>query len=280
MEEAILKTLIYSDIFDYPLKAHEIHKWMIGKKATLRQVEEALKKAPKGRWQMSNGYFFLKGRANLVEKRIKSEKIAKRYLKKILIISKILKLNPFIKMVGISGGLSMGNVQWGDDIDLFIITQRNRIFSARFLTILLLGFSRRAKGEGNSSAKVCINLFLEEDNIKFKEDLYLAHEILQMKMLWDRNGIYHKFIIDNEWVFKFLPNWTSSAGIKKYVLGSERQNNFLDSFERAVKYLQLSYMGKPNGEEKLYEKALFFHPSDYRKIVLEKYNKKIKTVDK
>src|SRR5262245_34090416 len=48
MESAILKTLIYADIFDYPLKAWEIHKWLISKKkCELSEVEESLRRLVK-----------------------------------------------------------------------------------------------------------------------------------------------------------------------------------------------------------------------------------------
>ena len=80
MEKAILKTLIYANIFDYPLLAHEIHKWLIGKVVTIEQTEKALKKLVKTKKIiLKDGVYFLKRRSELIEVRQKREKVSKKY---------------------------------------------------------------------------------------------------------------------------------------------------------------------------------------------------------
>ncbi len=105
----------------------------------------------------------------------------------------------------------MDNVDRKDDIDLFIITKRNRLWTTRlFATIVvdLLGI-RRKPGETDVRNKICLNMFMSEDALsipKQEQDLFAAHEVLQMKPLWEREGIYKKFLMKNKWVSKFLPN--------------------------------------------------------------------------
>lgn len=216
MEKAILKTLIYADIFDYPLKAYEIHKWLIGRKAFLRQIDKALEKLRvKGKAERVKDYYFLKGKEGLIRKRHIREKQAHKFLLKAKIITWFLKIIPWIKLVGISGGLAMENAQKSDDIDLFIVTSKNRLWTVRLLVLGLLSVigQRRKVGEKGRkiAGKICLNTLLEEDRLgQGKGDIYLAHEVLQMKVLWQKDGIYSRYLEDNNWVFRFLPNWISS----------------------------------------------------------------------
>ena len=51
-------------------------------------------------------------------------------------------------------------------------------------------------------------MFLDESDLLIRDrNIYTAHEICQMKLLWDRNGTYRKFIRVNSWIREYLPNW-------------------------------------------------------------------------
>ncbi len=223
MEQAILKTLIYADIFDYPLKEHEIHKWLIDRRATLRQVEKALEKLRvKGKAKRVKDYYFLPGREILVAKRVRRQTPSKKLLKKAGLLTQILKLIPWVKLVGISGGLAMKNADKKDDIDLILITSKNRLWISRLFALGLLSLlgQRRKKGDQGKkiAGKLCSNILLEISRLEqTNKDIFVAHEVLQMKVLWQREDIsfpkensptvYSKFLENNNWAFKFLPNW-------------------------------------------------------------------------
>jgi len=99
MEKAILKTLIYGDIFDYPLKLYEIHKWLIGRKITLRQVEKALEKLrTKGKVIRIKDYYFLPNRRGLVVKRAVRAQQSANFLRKVRLVAFILQLVPWIQL--------------------------------------------------------------------------------------------------------------------------------------------------------------------------------------
>lgn len=271
MEKAILKTLIYADIFDYPLKINELHKWLIGKKVNLRQIEKALK---------YQKYYYLPKRSGLVAKRKLREKQSMIYFRKAQILSRILKFIPWIKLVGISGGLALNNAAKGDDIDLFIITAKNRLWICRILTLgllSLLGQRRKRQEKGREIAgKLCVNILLEEDKLEQEsKDIFVAHEVLQMRVLWQRDGIYTKYLSDNSWAFRFLPNWlrdgTKNSHNTKYII----HNTFFDIFEKLAKKFQLWYMEKPQGMERIEDGALYFHPQDCRLKVLQEYRKRL-----
>lgn len=272
MEKAILKTLVYADIFNYPLKINEIHKWLIGRKATLRQVERAL-----------NGYqeyYFLRRRNNLIAQRRRKEKQSFIYFRKARFLSQVLKIIPWIKLVGISGGLALNNAAKGDDIDFFIITAKNRLWICRILTLGLLSLlgQRRKRREKRReiAGKLCVNILLEEDRlVQTNRDIFVAHEVLQMRVLWQRDGIYTKYLSDNSWAFKFLPNWlgdgTKNFHNTKYII----HNTFFDIFEKLAKHFQLKIMQEPQGMERIEDGALYFHPNDIREEILKKFNQSL-----
>jgi hypothetical protein len=288
MEKAIIKTIIYADIFDFPLTIQEIHKWLINKKTQPRYIEKALKN-PESRIQNQGEYYFLEGRKSLVRQRINKQKYSYIYIKKAKVISWFLKLIPWIKLVGISGGLAMENAGKQDDIDLFIICSKQRLWISRLFTLIILSIlgQRRRKSDSKKQAagKICANLFLEEDQLEQKnKDLFTAHEVLQMKVLWQRGGIYSKYLSDNQWVFKFLPNWVGDKDLRFRNIDLRKKNlksyllnpkSILNNIEDWARGLQLRYMGKPSGGERISEGAVYFHPEDLRNKVLERYRDKI-----
>lgn len=283
MEKAILKTLVYADIFDYPLRVWEIHKWLIGKSASLPQVEKNLNKLKEKKRALSiRGYCYLNNRAAIINKRLKKEKHSKYFLKKAKLVAFLLKTIPWVKLVGISGGLALENCGPKDDIDIFVITQKNRMWICRFFMLgllFLLGLQRRRSfNKKQAAGKVCLNMILEEDKLQQqKRDLFIAHEVLQMKVLWQRDGIYTKFLADNQWVFKFLPNWTGSLYQSTKTLNTKYiiHNTFANIMEYLARKFQLWYMKKPKGAEKIQEGTLYFHPKDIGEDVLAEYKKNL-----
>lgn len=283
MEKAILRTLTYADIFDYPLNIWEIHKWLIGRKLNLRQVEKGLEKlSSNNQCQYKGEYYFLPGRANLVSKRKRREHQSKIYWKKAQLFCQVFRIIPWVKLVGISGGLAMNNANQSADIDLFIITSKNRLWICRLLILVFLGMlSQRRKKDSQSRAiagKFCVNILLEEDRLQqLNQDLFIAHELLQMKVLWEKEGIYAKYLADNEWVFKLLPNWVGNIVVKrnnKRLTSSLKWDLLIDKLENLARRLQLWYMKSPQGMERIAPGAVYFHPKDYRLKVLSEFKKR------
>ena len=279
MEKAILKTLIYANIFDYPLKGYEVLKWLIEEEATLIKIEKALNRLiKKKKIQIFKDYYFLKNKRQLIFKRLRRQKISKNLLLKAKILTQVLKIIPWIKLVGISGGLAVDNCNKKDDIDLFLITDVNRIWLSRFFATVifdLLRVRRKVKMKPNQvSGKFCFYTILDDDHLtqSFK-DLYTAHEVLQMTLLWARGGIYTKYLSDNDWAFEYLPNWTSKVKYSK--VKKDQGARIVDLLEIIARFLQLKLMKKSTGLERVEEGGLYFHPLDKRAEILKEYYKKI-----
>ncbi len=201
-KQATLKTLIYADIFDYPLTKKELHRWLISSEpTTLPRLSSLLS---------TNNYYYLKNRHHLVALRKKREIFSNQKLIKAHATASLLKKIPTINFIGITGALAMSNSGAKDDIDFIIITKNHSLWITRFFTILLLEiFQIRRRPHGNTNNKICLNLFLEEASLVIppgKQNLYTAHEVAQLKPLFDRNHTYSRFIKKNSWVNNFLPH--------------------------------------------------------------------------
>ncbi len=285
MEKAILKTLIYADLFNFPLSLREIHRWLIGRRANPRQIEETLKRMTRKKTvQLKGEYFFLPKRKKLVGLRKLKNRQSMIFLRRARWVGWLLRMVPWIKLMGVSGGLAMENAGKGDDIDLFIVTSKNRLWLSRILILGILSLTqqrrKRSDSKKEAAGKVCCNILLEEDNLEQKDkDIYVAHEVLQMRVLWERGGIYQRYLEENNWVFKYLPNWIAEgrvSRVKRVPRVSRGRNSFVESLESLARKIQLDVMGEPKGLERIQEGGVYFHPEDYREKVLTEYKKRLK----
>ncbi len=211
LSKAIFRTLAYADVFDYPLKKEEIWQFLLSDIGyRISDIEKALEKLP--RTAKKEGYYYLRGRRRLVSLRQKRARWSREKLKIGQRVANWLKFIPTIKMVAVTGALAMANTDKEDDIDLMIVTTKNRLWLTRLLAVLLIEVvaSRRRPGDQKARDKICLNMFLDEVHLaipKKERDLFSAHEVGQMKVLWEKDGTYPKFLKANQWVKQYLPNW-------------------------------------------------------------------------
>ena len=96
-EKAILKTLLYSDLFEYPLTKDEIFNYLIGLKIAKNTFYPLLKNTTLP-IASSAGFFFLSGKKDLVKKRREREKVSLRKIKKAEKISQKIASIPTVKL--------------------------------------------------------------------------------------------------------------------------------------------------------------------------------------
>ena len=208
MKKAILRTLAYADIFDYPLTFKQLHRFLINPQPI---SQTSLKKFLK-----PQRYYYLKGRKKIIRLCRRREQWSRTKLILARRVGSWLRIIPMIKMVAVTGGLAMANSDCDDDLDLLIVANRDRLWLTRLLAVLLIELvaKRRRPDDLPTGSqicnKICLNMFLDEAHLrvpKKEQDLYCAHEVCQLLPLWDRDDIYQKFINQNQWVKKYLANW-------------------------------------------------------------------------
>lgn len=286
VERAIYKTIIYADIFDFPLTKDELWRFLVtdqNQKIKLMLFEPMLKNLS-SKISFKNGFYFLKNREELIKLRLQRKKESKIKLKIAKNIINSLSFIPTILLVGISGNLSIMNADKNDDIDLFVITRKNTLWLTRLMIILLLGFSGklRRRGEKDVVNKICLNMIISEDALclpKKRQDLFTAHEIMQMRPIFERNNAYQKFIVANSWVKNFLPNSLNTKRLRNEDIKRRKKslNIFLVILDSLTKNLQLWYMKKHITSETITDNFLALHPLDHKTKVLKEYRKRLKT---
>ena len=287
MESSVLKTIVYADIFDYPLTDHDTHRFLIGKKAEFFEVKKTLKTLyDTKKIEFSEGLYFLPSRKEIVFKRQLRNKLFLAKIKTAKIAARILQVLPQIKLIGVSGGLAVANADASDDIDFFIITSENQLWTTRLLSTALLSFSglRRTPKSKSLADKICLNMFIDERLLEIRpHDLYLAHEVLQMMPLFERDNTYQKFIKVNSWAYQFLPNWPKVRSLKARRILPKIKLPFsqipLSYFEDFSKKFQLNYMAKRRTIEKISPTKLQFHPKDVHAKILNTFIEQSETLN-
>src|SRR5690606_39091563 len=105
IEQAAVRAVAYSDIFDYPLTADEIHRYLIGVATSRTQIKEMLHRGPLVPRQLSerHGYFTLPGREAIVDTPREREGAAARLWPRAIHYGRIIASLPFVRMVAITG---------------------------------------------------------------------------------------------------------------------------------------------------------------------------------
>lgn len=280
--EAIIKTLCYFQVFSYPLTPSELYKYLhFHKKITFQDLIGTVEENPDV-FERREGYIVLRGDYKLIETRSSRMQNSKNKFMRAFWIVQFLKFIPSVKLIGISGSLSMNNAKKHDDIDLFFITSENTLWVTRLLvnvTLLLLR-EKRSKKDSFASDKICPNMFMAENKLKISQKLqniYMAHEVAQLRVLFNRNNTYNLFLLENSWVLRFIPNAfevTSLSLTKKRFLKSVVQSLF-SPVEKLFYSIQLLYMKKNITAEVVHLDLAMFHPNSHARVIQEIY--KIKT---
>jgi len=285
-KESILKTLLYSDIFDYPLSKEEIWKFLISKNKEDKQSILKYLNLKNNVFDHKSNFYFIKGREEMVKKRQEKEKYS---LEKIKFAKKIIQkisLIPTVYFIGISGALAMKNSNKDDDIDLFVITAKNSVWTTRFIIVIILNLLKvyRKRSNKNVSNKICLNMLIDDSALAFpknRNDLYTAHEIAQIIPVFNKNKTYEKFLNSNIWINNFLPNAFNIKPTISFVSKASFINKAVNYLLRilAIEFLarniQFWHMRKHITKEIISNNFLAFHPFDYKAYILNNYKKKI-----
>ncbi len=201
--DAIRTTLAYADLFQYPMTAAEIHRYLIEYETSHSQLEAWLEEAVTQTLIVQVGdYFVLPERESYVAIReARSAKSAELWQPAKRYGAQIARL-PFVKMVGVTGSLAVNNVTDSADIDYFIITANDRLWLCRMIIIGLV------RAVARTGIELCPNYFLSERALALTErDIYTARELAQMVPLHGFD-YYQQMMTANSWIADYLPNAT------------------------------------------------------------------------
>lgn len=260
-------TFKYSAFFGSRLTLKQLHHWLISSNHyTLLQLKKSLSRFPQLKKQT------ILSSVSLKQKKTYTEKISS--LQPFL---NLLKFFPTIRFVGLTGSLAILNSTPDDDIDLLIITSPNSLWLTRlFLFPFLLFFNRRHPGKPHRPNDLCLNLWIDQSHLTLllpKQNLYTAHELLQMKPLFNRGQTYSKLLLSNSWASQYLANayHYHISSFQKMSLSSSLLLTFFGLLlyipNLLAYFLQRLYMSSKITTETVTLSQTYFHPQDFSSLL-------------
>ena len=153
-------SLLYHDIFNYPLTRGELDRWLAGESLTLRKARPSI--------EFQEDCYYLKNRGEVIKKRVENTKSSKQKIKYLSLYEDYFESQTNILMVGITGSLAMLNASQDSDIDLMIITKRGKMWTTRLSLLLSLkrkGVPLRKPNDPDEKNKFCFNIWLDETKL-------------------------------------------------------------------------------------------------------------------
>ncbi|MFA5052092.1 MAG: hypothetical protein WC544_03475 [Patescibacteria group bacterium] len=304
LEKAIIATLSYFDVFDYPLTPMEVWKWLYVEPAATDlgtvSIEEVMQTMAESEWlrrriETNGGFYFLRGRAGIVDVRQQRYLWAEgkfSYAKKII---GWLRWAPFVRMVGVCNTLAYNNSRRAGDIDLFIVTARHRTWQARWWVNSFLRLLRLRPSLGNTQDKMCSSFFVDVDHLGIEQlaipgDVYLPYWVAQVYPVYDE-GVYTSFVQANEWVRRVLPHWLPIAPVFRRQVNAHRWLKRIKEFffiwwperlfrrwQQAIMPAKLRTMANQDTRVIITDSILKFHDMDRRQMFLEQWRVKMEEV--
>lgn len=204
LERAILLTILYADLFDYPLTEDELHRRLVGITSDRAAFQRAVAALMGLYLTTTEGYLTWIGRERLVAVRHHRRRVARGLWAEAQRYARWLARVPFVRMVAVSGSLAVRNAEAKSDIDLFCITAPNRLWLARTFIVPLSKLTRKLPRV--FPFVLCPNYILTLDAFAVEDrNLFTAHEVAQAVPLWG-SEVYDRFLCANRWVHEFLPH--------------------------------------------------------------------------
>ena len=202
IKENILATLAYFDLFNYPLTRGEIYLFLNNK-----YPGDLFDIAIGGLLQAGiifqfDRFYTLKNDHYLIVRRLDGNKKAAELIRIADQVGKILIRFPYVRGVAISGSLSKNFADEFADIDLFIITAKNRLWIARTIMHCFKKLTFLVKREHY----FCMNYYIDMQQLEIAEkNIYTAIEICTLIPL-QGDIEFEKFYAANAWTRDYLPN--------------------------------------------------------------------------
>ncbi len=302
IRKAIFSTVAFFDIFEYPLTAWEIWKFLYKKQASLSDVLRELETLKQKKMLTSSqGYYFFPHKENHILTRNKRYGFAEKKYAIAIRCARILSYLCSVRLICVCNSLALSNARETSDIDFFIITQKNRIWSTRFLVTIMLHFTKMRRHHEKIQDRVCLSFYISEEalsleKILLENDIYFFYWLANLYPLYDRENIFEKLWNENMWLCEYFPNIflrapslrrrVKSQTLKNIIirLGEIILNSFLgEMVERILKKFQMRKILK--NTESVFrfhdtrvivsDSMLKFHENDRREMYREAWNKNV-----
>jgi molybdopterin-biosynthesis enzyme MoeA-like protein len=295
LTKSVVNTLLYFDIFHYPLTTTEIFQYLQTNHVQESDVQTKLDSLVNDSVLFRLGNFYSpQNNPELEVRRVKGNNLADQYLSLARKRAKLISSFPFVRAVMISGSLSKGYMDEKSDFDFFIVTEKERLWIARTLLVMYKRIFLF-----NSHKYFCVNYFVDSSHLEIEEkNLFTATELATLIPIVDE-GHYPALMTTNTWLATFFPNYSPRTLVDTLPLEQNKVKALLESlinllfgkyWEKLFMYATLNRWKKkykkqydqPDFEVAFKSKEYVSknHPNNYQRKVMELYKEKISTFSK
>jgi hypothetical protein len=299
IEQSIVKTIVFFDMFDYPLTAVEVFKWLDGTASSLKQIDLLLSSSEyiKERVTSSNGFYFLSGRDEIVSTRLDRFLTGHNKFKIINRGIRLIKSLPFVRFIGLANSIGSNNIRQGSDIDLLVVTKSGRLYLTRFLVTAILNLFRLRRHDGRIIDRLCLSFYITDDNLNLSKiksatsDHYLSYWLANLTPVYDRH-CYSKILSSNHQLLSRFKNF-SQLGFGRVIVDGwfnrlvyQTSEFFLEGWFGSglewifskIQILKMSYNNKSlarcdDTRVVINNKMLKFHENDRRQYYNDSYDR-------
>lgn len=284
IDAAIMRTLLYADLFDFAMTDEEIHRFLIH---TAPVPREKIQQALQTHTALSpliirrNGYTAVRDNPAAIETRIQREKMAVELWDDAQRYGRLLARIPFVRMVALTGALAVRNpASMQDDFDYLLVTEPGRVWIARLFAVVIVRLVRLRARE------LCPNYVMASDQLKQgRQDLYTAHELAQMMPVSGRE-IYLAMLNANRWMSAYLPNANPTAPphmnnkrgyftrVLEFILRG-KIGDFVESWEYRRKQRKFREQIQPQNSAVIDTSQVKGHFNDHGYPVLRRYHSRL-----
>ncbi len=202
IDNHILRTLSYFDIFSYPLNEEELRTFL-GCEIETEELNSELEKLVNKRIIFKTVNFYsIQDIKWLAQRRLKGNSEAERLFPLAVEKAKEIFSFPYIRAIMVSGSLSKNYMDEKSDLDFFVITEKNRLWIARTIFDIYRKFFIRKE----NFKHYCTNyhISLERLNID-EENIFTATELCTLIPIIGEKH-YVELMQSNTWIQNYFPN--------------------------------------------------------------------------
>lgn len=232
-ERAILETVVFFDLFDYPLDLKELSAYLggnLGGKLKEKKGDLIAAVEQSAFLNQKAGFFFLRGREILLETREKKQLHSEKLWKDAQKMAARLAFIPFLKAVFVCNNLAYGNASLSSDIDFFIVAGKGRLFFVRTLVTLVVQAAGMRRSGQKISGRICLSFFADETDLNLSKialppkDVYLLHWLKTIKSLLDKGGVALLEKANSPWLRNYFSGRYSIDRSKERKIGRAAKN--------------------------------------------------------
>lgn len=213
-EQAVYRTVAYFDAFGYPLTTFEVWKFLLEPPEAMRylDVQRLLRSSAflRKRLILWRGFYSLRDTPTLVRERGIRFIDAIRKLRKAMRYGRFLARMHVVRAAAICNSLAFYHTNKQSDIDFFVVSAQERVWTSRLLSTLPARLFRMRPQEAKQDP-ICLSFFADEKHLHFstlkaqERDPYLAYWLTNLLPLFGETA-FRKLREDNAWVRAVLPH--------------------------------------------------------------------------